>query len=61
MRRVFYGGVLAALLAAGVGCSGQSDPPQPKLSDEQVKAAMKKGAEQRERGDTRGGLGPRGK
>jgi hypothetical protein len=55
------GGVLVAVLAAGVGCSGQTEPTQPKLTDEQLKELMKKGAEQRERGDTRGGLGPRGK
>ena len=52
MRRMFCGGVLTAFLAAGVGCSGQSVPTQPELSDEQVKEAMQKGKEQarKERG-----------
>jgi hypothetical protein len=56
------GGVLAAVLAAGVGCSGQSVPTQPSLSDEQVKDAMKQGKERalKERGNRGpGGAPPR--
>jgi hypothetical protein len=60
MRRVICGGVLAAVLAASVGCSGQSVPTQPKLSDEQIKDAMKKGKEEarKERGNRGPGGGP---
>ncbi|MBN9522394.1 hypothetical protein J0H58_28390 [bacterium] len=49
-----------ALLLAGlaVGCSGQAEPPQPKLSDEQVKDLMKQGKNQNER--ERGGRPPGG-
>jgi hypothetical protein len=54
------GGVLAAFLAAGVGCSGQSQPDQPKLSDDQIKEVMKKGKEEarKERGNRGPGGGP---
>ena len=60
MRRVFCGGVLAVFLAAGVGCSGQSVPTQPELSDEQVKEAMQQGKERalKERGNRGPGGAP---
>ncbi|HVK19359.1 MAG TPA: hypothetical protein VM533_20665 [Fimbriiglobus sp.] len=53
MRRLICSGVLAAVLAASLGCSGQSTPTQPALSDEQVKDAMKQGKERalKERGN----------
>jgi hypothetical protein len=58
MNRVTTGLALA-FLAAAAGCSGQADPPQPKLSDEQIKSLMKQGGEQRERGDPRpSNMGP---
>lgn len=50
---------LAFVVALAAGCS-QSDPPQPKLTDEQIKDVMKQGAAQQERGDPRGGMGPSG-
>ena len=53
IRRVIVALVLAGLAA---GCSSQGDPPQPKLSDEQVKDLMKQGKAQNER--ERGGRGP---
>lgn len=52
MKRVMTGLALI-LFAAMVGCSGQGEPAQPKMSDEQIKSLMKQGAEQRERGDPR--------
>jgi hypothetical protein len=52
------GGVLAAFLAAGVGCSGQSQPSQPNLSDDQIKDVMKKGKEEARK--ERGNRGPGG-
>jgi len=58
MRRSTPGYLLAAVLAAGTGCSVQPEPEQPKLTDEQIKDLMKQGAEQRERGDPRHGMGP---
>ena len=58
MRRVICGGVLAAFLAAGVGCSGQSEPTQPKLSDDQIKEVMQKGKEESKK--ERGNRGPGG-
>lgn len=53
-RRVFAALVVAAL----AGCSGQSEPTQPKLSDEQMKDLMKQGKSQNER--ERGGRPPGG-
>jgi hypothetical protein len=55
---MFCGGVLAAVLAAGVGCSGQSEPTQPKLTDEQIQDVMKKGKEDARK--ERGNRGPGG-
>ena len=59
MHRVLIPFVLVALSMA-VGCSSRTEPVQPKLSDDQIKNAMKQGAEQRESGDPRGGMGPKG-
>jgi hypothetical protein len=56
MSRVLTGVALVAL-AAAVGC-GQSTPTQPQLTAEQIQEQMKQGGMQRERSDTRGGLGP---
>ncbi|VTS04466.1 hypothetical protein [Tuwongella immobilis] len=57
MKRTCVGLLLVCLLAS-LGCSGGSDPVQPKLTDDQIKEAMKQGKEQhsRERGNRRPGM-----
>jgi hypothetical protein len=55
MRRFMAAGtMLAAFLLIGLGCGDSGNPPQPKLSDEQIKELMKQGADQREGKDKRG-------
>lgn len=58
MRRMFCGGLLAALVAASVGCSGQSTPTQPTLTDQQIQETMKKGKMEAQK--ERGNRGPGG-
>jgi hypothetical protein len=60
MRRMIYGWALAAGLAAGVGCSSDTEPTQPKMTDEQIKELMKQGQQQsmKERGGRKPGGPP---
>lgn len=40
--------LLLLLAATLIGCGKSAEPEQPKLTDEQIKEQMKKGAERRE-------------